>query len=275
MERLRQIEAAMIRWETRVIVGLVLVMLTLAGYNVMYRNVLVPLQKHWATSGPPASTPPTPESRFGSEVERPGDDAGGFGGGFEGGDGAGGFGGGFGDDPGSAATVAAADKATPRTEPPKNAFPVSVAPANPEGGPPPEGSLAAWGVALIDGVKLDWIDIFLRQLVVLVSFLGAMLATQRRKHINIDAVSRLLPATGRRAVAVAVNLLSLGVCMMLGAAGMDLVELGHRYPKELVPWASEWMFQTMFPLGFGLLSVHFAFRVGEAARAFLRQEDLT
>src|SRR5689334_13338686 len=53
MNLLRALEAKLVRIEGAVAVALVLVMLVLAGYNVFYRNVLVPLQKHWAHSGPP------------------------------------------------------------------------------------------------------------------------------------------------------------------------------------------------------------------------------
>ena len=53
MKGLRALETAVIRIEGIVAVALVLTMLALAGYNVLYRNVLVRLQKHWAHSGPP------------------------------------------------------------------------------------------------------------------------------------------------------------------------------------------------------------------------------
>ncbi|MBC8072572.1 MAG: hypothetical protein IAG13_29895, partial [Deltaproteobacteria bacterium] len=51
MKPLRALESRLVRIEGAVAVALVLVMLGLAGYNVFYRNVLVPLQKHWAHSG--------------------------------------------------------------------------------------------------------------------------------------------------------------------------------------------------------------------------------
>lgn len=197
---------------------------------------------------------------FGSDDEDGDDGADGFGGGFgsddeDGGeDDSDGFGGGFGDgaeeDPG--ATAAPAMR--------KPAKPVN---AEPEGGPPPEGSFAAGMVGFIDAVKLDWIDVLLRQLVIMVGFLGAMIATRRRKHINIDAASKLLPAKVRGWITMAMNALACVVSVMLAVAGYRLVAISVEFPKEMMPFVDEWHFQLMFPLGFGLLGLHFLFRVLE------------
>jgi TRAP-type C4-dicarboxylate transport system permease small subunit len=139
--------------------------------------------------------------------------------------------------------------------------------AIPQGGPPPPGSFAAWAVAFIDDLKLDWIDIFLRQLVIIVAFFGAMLATQRGKHINIDALSKMLPPRARRVVGVLLPLTAVAVCLVLARAGWDLVRISREYPKDLLPSVPEWSLQLMFPVGFGLLAVHFVVRAVEAVAA--------
>ncbi len=146
----------------------------------------------------------------------------------------------------------------------KNSQSAVTEPKAPEGGPPLEGSLAAFLVGAINTLKVDWIDVLLRQLVVIVGFLGAMLATRRRKHINIDAVSRLLPDQGRRVVGVLTNLLSVVTCVFLAAAGVKLVQISREFPTELTEWANEWSFQLMFPIGFSLLAFHFAIRTLES-----------
>jgi TRAP-type C4-dicarboxylate transport system permease small subunit len=243
MRRIQQLEGALIRVESRIVVVVVLVMLLLAVYNVVYRNVLVSLQRQLATSGPPVVTKePAPAVEPDRAAQ---DDAEGFGGGLA-----------DADDTGDRAAAAAEPVAQEKALEPES--------AKPEGGPPPPGSFAARGVAFIDAIKLEWIDVFLRQLVLIVSFFGAMLATHRRKHINIDAVGTILPKKLRRPVAIAVNVLAVLICIVLAAAGLDLVEIGVQYPKDVVPWAREWAFQLVFPLGFGLLALHFAVRLLEA-----------
>jgi TRAP-type C4-dicarboxylate transport system permease small subunit len=313
VKRVRELEGVLLRGEGGAVVVLVLVMLVLAGYNVVYRNVLVPLQSHWAHSGPPiaeqAEAQPSEkaEGPAKGEVAAKGDDAGGFRGAFgapaEGGgetegskdedegDGAEDFGGAFGkpeeedegeDDEGDGAEGFGGAFGKPPPEPEAEAGDEpeddlddqfanlpdidtsrKVESTGPQGGPPPPGSFAAWGVAFIEKLRLDWIDVLLRQLVILTSFLGAALATARGKHINIDALGKLLPQWLRRWTAVTTNLLALGVCLVLASAGKDLVAISREYPSEVTPFLDEWHLQLMFPLGFGLLALHFAVRVAE------------
>ncbi|MBX7082669.1 MAG: TRAP transporter small permease [Nannocystaceae bacterium] len=364
MKGLRALESALIRLEGAVAVALVLLMLALAGYNVLYRNVLVPLQKHWAHSGPkptlaavpepaaapgpaPAAKPATPSKPEpgaaegfggdwgeGGDAPPPDDDdddtkaapaparepapeaaepeaAEGFGGDWgEGGEppppprepaapepardapepgAAEGFGGDWGEG-GEAPTPApskAEGKRVAEAAPPDDPFGddlgdeedpfanlpmidakggAAATPGDEDlGGPPEPGSFAARMVSLVDALKLSWIDVVLRQLVILVSFFGGMLATHRGKHINVDALSKLLGPRARRGLDVVSNGLALAVCLVLARAGADLVAISREHPHELVSWADEWTFQLMFPLGFGLLAFHFALRLLEAA----------
>lgn len=304
MKLLRALEAGLVRVEGAVAVALVLLMLVLAGYNVLYRNVLVPLQKHWAHSGPVPETPvaPPPETKVAAKQhdakQAEPEGAEGFAGDWgEGGDdeeededepakpvdakaepdAAEGFAGDWGeggdedeeeDAKADAKTDAKADAPSDEDESFKLAKIDAVAKTadgEPLGGPPPPGSFAANMVDLIDAIKLDWIDVVLRQLVILVAFFGAMMATQRGKHINVDALSKLLRPEAQRWLSVVTNLLAVGVCIVFARAGSALVAIGREHPLELVPWADEWVFQLMFPFGFWLLAFHFAVRVAEAA----------
>ena len=285
MNRILQLERVLLRVETWCLVALVGLMLALAGYNVAYRNLLVPLQRHWATSGPAAASPEAPARNVVSPAPRqatpPDEGAEGFGGGLaeeagadEGG--AEGFGGGLAEEAGADEGGAEgfggglAEEAQPALSPNAVESGPSVSqPAPAVGGLPREGSWRARAIAAIDAVKIEWIDVLLRQLVIIVSFLGAMLATHRRKHINVDALSRLLSWPVRRVVALVVDLVSVGVCTVLAVAGRDLVSIGRDFPKDLFPWADEWQFQLMFPVGFGLLALHFVVRALEDIAAMV------
>jgi TRAP-type C4-dicarboxylate transport system permease small subunit len=218
------------------------------------------------------------------------DDAGGFGGAFgkaddepDEEDDAGGFGGGFGKAGAQPEEEHDEDEDEDEDDDPFASLPeidksggaLPVDDGQPQGGPPPPGSFAAWAVDFIDAIKLDWIDIFLRQLVIIVAFLGAMLATRRRKHINIDAMSRLLSGSAVRWVSMATNLLAIIVCLVLASAGLELVKVSRAHPKDLMPWADEWMFQLMFPVGFSLLALHFIVRLLEVATGHVSDDEAT
>lgn len=265
MKLLRAFEAWVVRAEAAVAVSLVLVMLALAGYNVVYRNVLVPLQKHWAHSGPPPVEPAVvaaskPAAQSGPSPA-PAGAAEGFGGDWGEGDG-----GEVSDDAADPKAAAAPAEADDDDESFTKLARIDTARARDageaqKGGPPPEGSFAARMVSLIDALKLAWIDVVLRQLVILVSFFGAMMATQRGKHINVDVFSKLIGPRGQRWLAVVTNLLAASVCAVFARAGAGLVAISREHPHELVSWADEWVFQLMFPFGFGLLAFHFGVQV--------------
>ncbi|HWB81625.1 MAG TPA: TRAP transporter small permease [Nannocystaceae bacterium] len=321
MKSLRALESTIVRVEGAVAVALVLTMLVLAGYNVCYRNLLVPLQKHWAHSGPPivAQQPtaepiatPSADGKTPAKVDAPSKSAAeGFGGDWGEGDDDGGdevepppakveapakhaeaaegFGGDWGEgDDGDVEDAAepppAKDGKAPKQDDATEAELLdeedpfanlsriegvgnkpSATDEGPQGGPPPEGSFAAWGVAFIDSIKLDWIDVVLRQLVILVAFFGGMLATHRGKHINVDALSKLLGSNARRLLGIVTNALAVTVCVVLARAGSDLVAISHEHPRPLVPWADEWVFQLMYPFGWSMLAFHFGVRLLECA----------
>ena len=323
MKRVRELEGVLLRVEGGAVVVLVLAMLVLAGYNVVYRNALMPLQTYWAHSGPTPSAPQAPAEDAApatktGDAKAPdkSDNAGGFRGAFgapeegaaetEGApdepdekDGAEDFGGAFGKDPeeepeeeepeadaeepddaggfGGAfgKKAPALDEAEADEEELEDDLDDQFAnlpdidkslksdDAVSEGGPPPEGSFAAWGVEFINTLRMDWIDALLRQFVILASFLGAALATARGKHINVDALSKILPPVVRRWSSVLTNVLAVAVCLVLASAGQKLVAISREFPSEVTPFLDEWHMQLMFPVGFGLLAFHFALRVLE------------
>ncbi|MEZ4461918.1 MAG: TRAP transporter small permease subunit [bacterium] len=364
LDLIRSVEEKLVRAEGWLLVFLVGLMLTLAVYNVLYRNVLVPIQakltiqEHHTVAKTPepvaerdTKTEPAEESGgfgggFGAESddesgfggdfakdEAPGDENGGFGGDFAqkadepaddqagfGGDFAqkadkpaddqAGFGGDFGDKPSEAAEPAPVDD---------NGgfggdFAATEAPAADNGGfggdfaqnadsdegfggafgdtkpdqpsptekpsepvvyedPPELSGFAKFVDAFVQAVKLEWIDVLLRHLVLVVGFLGAMLATQRRKHITIDALSKVLPEKFLPWIDAVTAALATVICAFLAVSGADLVSISREYPKELMWWADEWEFQLVFPLGFGLLALHFAIRVLESLAIGFRANE--
>ncbi|MBU6429754.1 MAG: TRAP transporter small permease subunit, partial [Cyanobacteria bacterium REEB65] len=62
---------------------------------------------------------------------------------------------------------------------------------------------------------LMWADPALRWMVLWVGMIGAMVATQAGRHLNMDALARLLPNRFRRWVDVLVNLAAAACCSVL------------------------------------------------------------
>ncbi len=319
LKTLQKFEERVSNIEAKLLIFVVVTMLLMAVYNVLYRNILVPIQ----TSSNEAhekevraerlkNPPPKTETPTKKAIVKPAEDDG-FGGGF-GDDSAEedeGFGGGFGDDKkedkppkvdleeeteegfaggfgsdseddddadedeedeegfgggfGSDSDDSADDEETgfgggfgSEPTPKKNKVAKSKIEDLPYI-PIPKTGLSN----IIDAMKLHWIDILLRHLVLVVGFLGAMLATRRRKHITVDALSKVLSPAMNAKIGILTNLLSMTVCLLLANAGKNLVLIGLKFPKEIMWWANESTMQLVFPIGFGLLAAHFSIRVIE------------
>lgn len=116
-----------------------------------------------------------------------------------------------------------------------------------------------------------WADVLNRHLVLWIGFLGAAVATKEGRHINIDVVSKILPAKANHAIEILVDLLSATICVVLGYAAWQFT-MGERELESVLFAVSEfkvytWVMMIVIPLGFWLI----AFRFG--LRSFLRAAE--
>lgn len=102
-----------------------------------------------------------------------------------------------------------------------------------------------------------WADVFLRHLVLWVGFLGASLATREQKHINVDALSRLLSDRARRWVRLVTNLFSATVCAFLAKAAYVFVRDERAVGSTLFGDAPLWLFVVIVFIGFACMTFRF------------------
>jgi C4-dicarboxylate transporter DctQ subunit len=107
---------------------------------------------------------------------------------------------------------------------------------------------------------LDWGDSLLRNLVLWIGFIGATLATREGKHINIDVVSRWLPALGKNAVTLMTHLFSFLICCLLTYAALKFIkneaQMGSKTFLNLPAWVPE----MILPMTFSLMTFRFGLR---------------
>jgi TRAP-type C4-dicarboxylate transport system permease small subunit len=103
-------------------------------------------------------------------------------------------------------------------------------------------------------------DVLLRHLVLWIGFLGAALATSAERHINIDALRRFLSPRIRSAIDVLTDLFASVVCFFLMNAARVFVEAEKADNRMVYQEIPAWYVQTIIPIGFGLLVIHFALR---------------
>ncbi|HBL18646.1 MAG TPA: hypothetical protein DD417_18275 [Elusimicrobia bacterium] len=118
---------------------------------------------------------------------------------------------------------------------------------------------------------LLWGDTFLRSLVLWVGFLGAALAAAEDRQFSMDALLRLLNGRTRAVVELVVHSFTAAVCWFLILAswsfflgefesGGTLFSIGaHEVPA--------WPFETILPLGFALLLLHYVLKAVLAVHA--------
>ncbi len=106
-----------------------------------------------------------------------------------------------------------------------------------------------------------WGDVLLRHVVLWVAFLGAIVATGEKRHITIDALTKVLPDKGKKIAAIVTGIASIIVCYYLTDASyrflIDEIEFGGTLILDI----QRWIFQIIIPLGFGLMMVRFAVRL--------------
>ncbi len=106
-----------------------------------------------------------------------------------------------------------------------------------------------------------WVDVLLRHVVLWVAFLGAIVATGEKRHITIDALTKVLPDKGKKIAAIVTGIASIIVCYYLTDASyrflIDEIEFGGTLILDI----QRWIFQIIIPLGFGLMMVRFAVRL--------------
>ncbi len=108
---------------------------------------------------------------------------------------------------------------------------------------------------------LLWADPLLRHAVLWIAFIGASIATYEDRHINIDILTRLLSPKLKRLVSILTNAFALVVCIILFKASVDFIKMEFEYPTEVFRGVKNWMLEIIIPIGFGLMSLRFLFRI--------------
>jgi TRAP-type C4-dicarboxylate transport system permease small subunit len=107
---------------------------------------------------------------------------------------------------------------------------------------------------------LDWADSLLRNLVLWIGFIGATLATKEGKHINIDVVSRWLPALGKNIVTLITHLFSLCISCLLTYAALKFIKNEVQMGRMTFLNIPAWIPEMILPITFGVMTLRFGLR---------------
>ena len=104
-----------------------------------------------------------------------------------------------------------------------------------------------------------WAEPVSRQGVLWLALLGALSATREKKHIAIDALSRLLPPTLHQVAWTITQLAAASITAALAWYGWGMVQLEREAPGMFVENIPSWWPMCVFVAGFALISLRFVF----------------
>ena len=127
--------------------------------------------------------------------------------------------------------------------------------------------LIAFGQVILRNVFNEgilWGDIFIRQLVLWVGFLGASLAVRDSKHISIDFLPYFLPKAWEKLIQFIVNITAGVISGFLALAAVRFVQFEMEGSATLFLNIPVWIFQIILPYSFCVISARFLFKALDA-----------
>lgn len=107
------------------------------------------------------------------------------------------------------------------------------------------------------GTGFLWSDPLIRQLVLWVGMLGAVVATREGKHIAIDIASYLAQGKMKIWLEVIIQIFSILVTAALSWAAVIFTTSEMTYGGKGLLQAPAWLWSLIFPLSFFLITIHF------------------
>jgi TRAP-type C4-dicarboxylate transport system permease small subunit len=107
------------------------------------------------------------------------------------------------------------------------------------------------------GGGLPWADPLLRVLVLWVGLVGAMVATQRYKHVSIDVVMRFLPVRWQQATRAVIDLFSFAVCATIAFYAGAFVAAERAAGTLAFGGVPSWICALVIPFAFGAIAVRY------------------
>ncbi|HQV21924.1 MAG: TRAP transporter small permease subunit [Moraxellaceae bacterium] len=103
----------------------------------------------------------------------------------------------------------------------------------------------------------SWADSLLRVMVLWIALLGAMVATRERQHINIDIISRFLPAYAQRIAQVSTAIFASLVCAILAKYTYNFVQMEFQAPSMAFAQVPTWLCESIMPISFSIMSLRY------------------
>jgi tripartite ATP-independent transporter DctM subunit len=103
---------------------------------------------------------------------------------------------------------------------------------------------------------------YVQHLTLWVGFLGAMITSREKKHLNLVTGVHLLPPHLQKMISVAADTISAGVSAALAWASWQFVRSEMEAPTTLADWLPVWVAELILPLSFSVITLRFILQAG-------------
>ena len=115
--------------------------------------------------------------------------------------------------------------------------------------------------------SLFWADELIRLAVLWLAMVGGVAASRDGRHVAIGIVDRYLPRAWHRPAAITAALFASLVAAALAWQGYRFVADSYEFGDTVLDGWPEWIFQSIIPIGFAIISYRFARQAFELALA--------
>jgi TRAP-type C4-dicarboxylate transport system permease small subunit len=106
---------------------------------------------------------------------------------------------------------------------------------------------------------ISWGDVFVRNLVLWIGLVGAMVASRENKHIRVEALARYMSAEARRLAESATALFAGGVCTIAAIYGVRFTMMEYEFAGMAFAQIPTWACVLIIPVGFAVIALRFFF----------------
>jgi len=102
-----------------------------------------------------------------------------------------------------------------------------------------------------------WGDVLVRILVLWIGMTGAVVASRRGEHINVDIFTHYLPASARAVVKAFVAILTATVCTLASYYSFKFVAAEVAFGGTAFADIPVWLCQVIIPVGFAMIALRY------------------
>ena len=102
-----------------------------------------------------------------------------------------------------------------------------------------------------------WSDVLVRILVLWVGLAGAMVASRRGNHINIDILDRFLPERAKVVVSFVVEVFTAFICTIVAYYSLQFVQMEFADGGMAFAKVPVWLCEAIIPFAFGVIAIRY------------------